>query len=172
MDIRLECFNVGVALSYGTGYMKQTRDIRRKPIEVYVSRPERVRAVISEWCRPEVRELGRDGLAPEEMQKLFADLLPELARARDEVLSVLQSADYDAIGDQVPTHRYLKEKIALVAYRPNRTLIANKNGTLLKWVPAALIKDYKCGKQRCASVLRAQAEERERRRRWEALRAG
>jgi hypothetical protein len=169
MNMRLECFQFGAGLSYGTGYMKKTMDIRRRPIEVYVSRPERVRAVISEWCDPSVRALGRDGLDAQETASLMEQALPNMQRAREEVLEVLRSDAYDSIDTSVPTHRIRRrENYSIVGYHADRTLVASADLQLLKWVPSARLTALTCGMTGCDRLLQAQAAERERRHAWEA----
>lgn len=162
---RADCGRTGTYLVYGTGAKKQTMNIKRKPIEVYVPRPERRLAVFSEWCLPGVGKATKDGLDADETRFLVAHLLPLLSRSRSEVLDVLQNDRLGEVGYRTGTHGSRSEPYFIAEYGRERTLIANPDHSVLKWVSNDDLAEIQCNNA-CGPLRRAQAAEHVRRKAW------
>lgn len=158
------CGRTGVYLVFGSGTIKKTLNIRRKPIEVYVARPQHQLAVVSEWCLPEGK-FAKDGLDAAETRQFVAQLLPLLNRAREEVLSTLETDSLGDIGYRAGTHGSRSNPYFIAEYGRERTLIASPDHSVLKWVASDSVKEIECHNA-CGPIERAQAEEHVRKRAW------
>jgi hypothetical protein len=160
------CGRLGVYLAYGSGYMKQTQDIKRKKIEVYVPRHERTLAVVSDWCLPDGM---LDGIGSElqEPPLTVEQLLAHLEQASTEVLDALRRDPLAQLDEhRVGTHGMRFDPYVIVEYHAGRTLVASEDRHLLRWIPAGAMPETRCNNA-CGPLRKAQAEERARRAEWQ-----
>lgn len=161
-----DCGSLGVALAWGTAYLKETKDVKRRPIKVYTPKPEIAQALSSEWCLPgsinthQQRKFGGTKVAD------IRQLLAILDARKRELLDALATPPVAAIdADRRGTIGPRNYPYYVVSYGRERSWIASLDHEVLRLVPNRALEPFECNVG-CTKHDRAMAEERERREQW------
>lgn len=168
-EIRPErhCGALGLAINFGSAYLKQTKDIKRRPVEIYVPRTELTQVVVSEWCLPGSETSYRTYKVGEQRITSTDALIGVLDQRKQELLDALRTPptgniDPKRVATIVPRER----PFYVVAYGRQRSWIASIDHQLLRLVPNSNLEEVRCSSA-CGPINRAQAEEHARRAEWE-----
>jgi len=161
------CGALGFAVNHGSAHLKKSKDIKRRPFEIYVPKPERTQVMLSEWCRPGSEQSYRSIKVGEQRIASADELIAVLDKRKQELLAALASPPTGDIDPKrVATIAPRERPFYVVAYGKQRSWIATTDHQLLRLVPNLNLEEIRCSNA-CGAIQRAQAQERARRSTWE-----